>query len=1359
MILTARKSMNHKSQISLLMLCLCLLTFHIITARAESTTPRQQLQEKIQQISTISTDLHFALHDDTSPEVSSEELFRTLSNHRVKLNRNLLDAQLPLISSLAILSVDNGYIAWTGSFTPPPDSWFQEFANQSSPSICFYETTGHCYLLGCSQNHGLIYLSYIPVLKKSALTSLPEPTLIDWVTDSSQASINYTSPFDSLPGGMILNENHTLLSCFTITPHVETDFDSNQQIDNIFHQLCDPHFFAGVSPIRHNILHLLLFGFILWFGSGLLPVGRLHGWSRSGGVLLTILLIPCLGVVTRWLCQSLIEHSGIAWWPVLWNDINWLTIVFPLVLLAVTAGSVRVIFWSFRLWLPIRTSKDSDMRTVHLTGWMAHLIAIAVVTPMLAYTTDQIVRETVRARLDDWIDTRDNLLQFAMEANLRQMATAPELIQRLTAGTDEAAGMAWHAWKICDLNLLETRFGVEVLSVHGDVLDRFSPDFKMQRLSRPLIERLGENDASTIVNMQTAGARYVVQPLVGIQTVYFEGEIVGYVTLQIPGKPGRVQTQSGQWGEKIQVYAAQGGSDPRWPENCPVNYQPEWFDLVLDEPVWQPVVQHRFHACMLEIPDSDPRKPRILFALVPIEPLTATFAGASRLGLMSLILMLPGFIILEIKRYRMTRHRGYRGSFTQQLLGAFLIPVVVLPLAFALTLNNVIQNTVSRHLETRITHMINTTLENLHNHTIQTARLKQVAVEQQIIRYDAVIDYSPPAWLVLDSKGRAVYSSTLPIQGPLPLNLITDVFRQDRDALTSTTNVTFQPSSNMELIGQTVMPYPLSEVLVDDAKTRGTFITEIPVSGDLLQRFSDPLAAAVDIYVDGHISASNRPEMFNNDFLPMFLPGELYQRITLDQETLIHSTNTSTQTIDIFSSIQSATGDSIGVLHISTPNNFDDFTVAQPRDWLFIATALLILFGVSISVIIGRRLADPIKALTKGAQAVAGGDLTVSIPTTGVGETRMLAQSFNTMIRDLDHQRQHLEDRHAFISTLLAQLSSAIVAVDNRNRIITINPAFRDLFDTHNEELQQKDVIDFFNRLGLKEFRQAYHQWRIQSGEAVTTTKFLMKGKTIHVGIAFASVSSATAPGGTLIVIDDITDTVRSSKLQAYSDLARRIAHEVKNPLTPIQLSIEHLKQAWDDGATEFPEIFDNCLGMVLDEVSSLEKIASEFSRFARFPRPEFKTGDIRPLIEEVGMMYQSVADKIQIRVKLSDEPLICRFDRDQLKRVLINLCQNGLQAIQGEGRLNITGTGNREVVIITVEDTGRGMDSETLMHLFEPYFSTREEGTGLGLVITRAVIDAHDGVISVDSSPGVGTTFTIHLIRRFNASDKIVQD
>jgi two-component system nitrogen regulation sensor histidine kinase NtrY len=235
-------------------------------------------------------------------------------------------------------------------------------------------------------------------------------------------------------------------------------------------------------------------------------------------------------------------------------------------------------------------------------------------------------------------------------------------------------------------------------------------------------------------------------------------------------------------------------------------------------------------------------------------------------------------------------------------------------------------------------------------------------------------------------------------------------------------------------------------------------------------------------------------------------------------------------------------------------------------------------------------------------------------------------------------------------------------------------------------------------------------------------------------------------PAGTLILLEDVTDLMRSNQLAAWAEMARAIAHEIKNPLTPIQLSTEHLERLLRDrGVAASPEI-DSCLQTVYKQVRALREIASEFSAYAKLPELAPLPTDPSEFLREVVAPYRA-AHPPGVSIEEDYAPAgTTAVDTRVLSRAVVNLIENALQAMPQGGRLRVAVRREDGEVVLSVSDTGPGLDPKVRARLFTPYFSTKSSGTGLGLAIVRRAVEAHGGHIEVASTPGRGTTFTIHL-------------
>jgi two-component system, NtrC family, nitrogen regulation sensor histidine kinase NtrY len=235
---------------------------------------------------------------------------------------------------------------------------------------------------------------------------------------------------------------------------------------------------------------------------------------------------------------------------------------------------------------------------------------------------------------------------------------------------------------------------------------------------------------------------------------------------------------------------------------------------------------------------------------------------------------------------------------------------------------------------------------------------------------------------------------------------------------------------------------------------------------------------------------------------------------------------------------------------------------------------------------------------------------------------------------------------------------------------------------------------------------------------------------------------------GTVVVFDDLTQLMKAQRMAAWREVARRIAHEIKNPLTPIQLSAQRLRKRYLDRFPADDQVFDQCTNMIITSVDELKTLVDEFSRFARMPAAQLAPNSLNDIVAEAIALYQESHRRVTFTYSPDEAVPTLSLDRDQIKRVFINLFENAIAAIAGEGTVTVATRYNPEVKLVScaVADSGHGIPAEDKPRLFEPYFSTKKTGTGLGLTIVSTIISDHHGFIRVKENKPSGTIFIIEL-------------
>jgi two-component system nitrogen regulation sensor histidine kinase NtrY len=426
---------------------------------------------------------------------------------------------------------------------------------------------------------------------------------------------------------------------------------------------------------------------------------------------------------------------------------------------------------------------------------------------------------------------------------------------------------------------------------------------------------------------------------------------------------------------------------------------------------------------------------------------------------------------------------------------------------------------------------------------------------------------------------------------------------------------------------------------------------------------------------------------------------------------------------------------------------------------LFLMVTLVIIFAaVWVGVNVARRITVPIQELAQGTRAVASGHLDYRVQVEADDEIGMLVESFNRMTEDLRrgeveltetnrHLQQtnvELNQRRAYMETVLESIGAGVLSVDAEGRINTVNRAASRMLDFDPAEALHRHYRAVFAAQSLAPLCHLMDRM-VQEGRGTVneqvTLSLLGRGATLVV-----NVSSLRDRGGQylgmVVVFDDITKLIRAQQAMAWGEAARRIAHEIKNPLTPIKLSTQRLRKKFAEGSNEFSDIFDQCTQTIIHEVDALKTLVDEFSRYARMPMSYPRPGDLHALIEKVLNLYSGVSRHILLTADLDPQVPPVNLDPDHMKRALVNLVDNAVAAVGEAGVIclktrYVAGEGK---VRLEVTDTGPGIPPEDRERLFLPYFSTKKSGTGLGLAIVYRIVTEHSGTIRVEESHPRGT-------------------
>jgi len=431
---------------------------------------------------------------------------------------------------------------------------------------------------------------------------------------------------------------------------------------------------------------------------------------------------------------------------------------------------------------------------------------------------------------------------------------------------------------------------------------------------------------------------------------------------------------------------------------------------------------------------------------------------------------------------------------------------------------------------------------------------------------------------------------------------------------------------------------------------------------------------------------------------------------------------------------------------------------------LIIVTLIAMMAAIWLALYMAREITTPIRQLAEGTVKVAGGDYDIHIEQESRDEIGFLVQSFNKMTQDMQQSQaqlaatyRQLSDSHALISAqkrdmeiLLKNVAAGVIGIDAAGRVTNINDSAAQMLRLKREEVLGQDCRMLlppgeFNRMAdvVAAARKSTR------GTVEKPLHLVLPDKTLYLLVKTTALRDEAGQDlGLVLVFEDLTELERAQRLAAWREVARRIAHEVKNPLTPIKLAAQRLQRRLKGRLGEDDPLFDECTQVIINQADEIKNLVNEFSRFARLPQLTLAPQDLNQLVQETFLLYQEVQPRITL--EFTPDPALppLLLDREQVKRMLLNLLDNALGSIPGRGAITVSVTGDpaRERVQLIVADTGVGVPDRDKIRIFEPYFSTKRGGTGLGLAIVNSIVAEHQGFLRVEDNVPQGTKFIIYL-------------
>lgn len=418
-----------------------------------------------------------------------------------------------------------------------------------------------------------------------------------------------------------------------------------------------------------------------------------------------------------------------------------------------------------------------------------------------------------------------------------------------------------------------------------------------------------------------------------------------------------------------------------------------------------------------------------------------------------------------------------------------------------------------------------------------------------------------------------------------------------------------------------------------------------------------------------------------------------------------------------------------------------------PQGSFLLLTLLTLFAALWTGLTIARTISEPVRALAKAAQRVGQGDLQVQLPELGEDELAFLAATFNGMTRDLrigreslEAQSESIERQRAYLGQLLEALPVGVMSWQADGRLRIFNPAARRWLGLEDFDLFADQWEDLEGQPRMGGLHARVRQVRESGRGLQEELRIGGEGE----GRLARAILLPQVGGGVLALLEDLSLLAQAEKRAAWQEVARRMAHEVKNPLTPIQLSAQRLLKRSREGRLE-PEAVAEGAETILAEVASLSRLVDSFSRFAKLPAPQPRACDAGELVRQVEALYRPTQKDIAWELELPARPLPVFWDGDMVKRALINFVDNALGTLQGGGRIRLSVDEDGEFLRLIVEDDGPGVPEADRERLFEPYFSTKRKGTGLGLAIVRRIAEDHGGEAFFEALPK-GSRFGLRL-------------
>ncbi|MGZ5493763.1 MAG: ATP-binding protein, partial [Thermoanaerobaculia bacterium] len=513
------------------------------------------------------------------------------------------------------------------------------------------------------------------------------------------------------------------------------------------------------------------------------------------------------------------------------------------------------------------------------------------------------------------------------------------------------------------------------------------------------------------------------------------------------------------------------------------------------------------------------------------------------------------------------------------------------------------------------------------------------------------------------------------------------------------------------------------------ASQNTTAAPEQVLDDEILSWLARVIGHDLHLYRGESLVASSRRDLFAAHIEAQRLPGDIYSSVVLGGRQLVRVTRTSktAQFVEIYSPVNLKPGHSyILALPFIVQGRQIEAQVNDLATTIYMLLIFIALAAIAVAFRIARGVTRPVLGLVAGARAIAGGNFDLDVRVPNDPDIGLLVQTFRDMARSIKQQQEDLRHERDRLQTLLENINAAVVVLDGRLRVAAANVAARNLLALE-EHAEPQPLAGPYP--ALREFVSSHYRRRAESEEL----ELNVDGKLRTYRVSIVPLPDSDEE---MLIAEDVTEILRSNRLEAWGEMAQQIAHEIKNPLTPIQLTAEHLRAVAERDDPNLPSIVRAAVDNILRQVVTLRETSQEFGDYASLRRAQRKPLNLKRLLEEVAASY---ADRAGFGSDIATTtPSQFAGDARLLRGAIANLIENAIQATPS-GRVRLGSYGVDSKVIIQVEDNGPGVSPDVLTRIFDPYFSTKTTGTGLGLAIARKAVEEHGGTITAENlNPGL---------------------